>query len=82
MTFFSNIKNLNIAQFSSGNPICKKILDPAVIRTIAMYRKHPIILAINRKCDSKSRSDFQCIDRKNCFERNQKLVYVESNAGE
>ena len=63
--FLSNIiKNLSISQFNPEDPICEKILDP-LVRVIARYRKHPSIVAINRKCDSKLRFDLQFIDRKN-----------------
>ena len=65
-------------QFNPDDPICGKIFDP-VIRAIVRYRKHPIILAINRKCNSKSCFDLEFIDRKNvlkeiktCLYRNQR----------
>ena len=62
--FFSNIiKNLNIPQFNPGDSTCEKVLDP-VVRAIVRYRKHPSILAMNRKCDSKSRFDLPFIYKK------------------
>lgn len=50
----------------------KKIFDP-VIRVVVRYRKHPSILAINKKCDSKSRFHFQFIDRKDILKEIQNL---------
>ena len=71
--FFSNIiRNLDIAQFNSDDPICEKVINP-VIRAIVRYRKYPTILTANRKCDSKLRFDFEFIDSKNILKEIKNL---------
>ena len=71
--FFSNIiRNLDIAQFNSDDPICEKVINP-VIRAIVRHRKYHSILTANRKCDSKLRFDFQFIDSKNILKEIKNL---------
>ena len=57
-TFFSNIvSNLNIAEYSSCEPLANNISDP-VLKSVIKYRDHPNMLTIGEVCNKHQRLAF------------------------
>ena len=62
--FFSTIiQNLKSPQYIEQDPISASISDP-VMRTIAKYRAHPSIIAVNENCNSSISFNFHLYTKK------------------
>ena len=60
--FFGNmLKNLEIKQYSTFDPVINNVKDPP-LRAILKYKDHPSILAIQNKCKNRIKFAFEELD--------------------